>query len=219
MLIVIEGPDGCGKTTTAKALAKKIDAEYMAFPAEGYDYKAIRAYLSEKWGVRCGFPCHSTFGLESVSELGALLFQALMTCNKYATLSRFRDAVGHSTHHIVLDRYWPSAWVYGSYDGLDQDWLRRIHDGLPTPDYAFLLKVDPGAALQRQTKRGESPERYEGDLDRAKKLSVLYQELWDYLYFMCGQTVYKEVPARSPPDCVLRKIEGSLGFERCWLAK
>jgi thymidylate kinase len=187
MLIVVEGPDGCGKTTLAVTLAKIFNGKYFAFPNnQGAAGKLIRAYLRKGWSI--GLPAMASeelmvkeFGVKNSEVAGAMAFQALMTVNKYAAVANIliQSYVGDLNNHLFLDRYWHSAYVYGSYDGLPSDWLLDIHSCMPPANHAILLCTNPETCIKRQAgRRHQLTERYEGDTKRAQELYDLYRSLW-----------------------------------------
>ena len=147
MIVCIEGADGVGKTTVAESLGMQV----IVFPNyETPTGKLIKAVLSGHL------------------DMDPLVFQCLQTVNKLET--RVHD-------DVVLCRYWPSAWVYGAFDGLDKDWLERVHTGMYADQY-ILLDASAETCLERQQVRGGPPEVYEGSLEKTRRIVKLYRELW-----------------------------------------
>lgn len=168
MLICVEGPDGSGKTAVSKRVAERLGGGYLHFPRYGSPTgKVIKKYLS---GER----------LKQGSVEAALAFQALQVCNRLEVVNDLRVAVGSTTHHLVLDRYWPSGWVYGQLDGLETAWLDQVHRTLPSLDRAVLLDLPAEETVRRRVERdGATAERYEAlPLDRHRRVRDLYLRLW-----------------------------------------
>lgn len=105
-----------------------------------------------------------------------MVFQCMMTADKYALAPTIEHLSKRTL--VVLDRYWPSAWVYGVADGLDASWLTGIHEHLPRPDLFILLDVDLDTMIERQKVRGRSADRYERDKGKMEKVIYLYRKLW-----------------------------------------
>jgi dTMP kinase len=177
MLICVEGLDGSGKTTIAKAIAEIMGGDYLHFPV--YDSptgRVIKKYLSGKWflGLADATP-------DEQANAEALAFQSLQVANRLEVYDRLESARGVRDYHLVVDRYWASGWVYGQLDGLDAGWLELVHRTLPTPDMNLLLDVEPDTALRRRSLRdgGAPPERYEAmTIATYERARSLYFDLW-----------------------------------------
>jgi thymidylate kinase len=169
---LVEGADGCGKTTVAKAIANYLSCRLLHFPDdEAVTGPMIREYLKNEWSIAC----------EKRNRLrSALAFQALQVANRMEHMTDLERCADHPTRHIVLARYWQSGWVYGQLDGLDGEWLRRMHKTMAEPDLSILLDIEPKTSMDRRAARdGElPPERYEGKVEFTTKVVQLYRDLW-----------------------------------------
>ena len=134
--ICIEGLDGCGKTTQAKLLVKKLQkshkAVYTAEPSRG----KIGVFIRE----------NCLYGEKRVSSaVEALLFAA--------------DRVDHIENEVrpalnagklvVSDRYVYSSLAYQGATGLSLDWIEGINAHALRPDLAIFLDVAPNTVMQR----------------------------------------------------------------------
>ena len=136
VFICIEGLDGCGKTTQAKLLAKKLkkshNALYTAEPSRGN----IGTYIRKQ----C---LYGEKRLSTVVE--ALLFAA--------------DRVEHVENEVlpalragrlvISDRYVYSSLAYQGAAGLGLDWIEKVNEHALKPDLAIFLDVDPKTVMQR----------------------------------------------------------------------
>jgi dTMP kinase len=134
--ICIEGLDGCGKTTQAKLLAKKLrkshNAVYTAEPSHGKIGTFIRK--------RC---LYGEKRLSTVVE--ALLFAA--------------DRVEHVENEVlpalqqgrlvISDRYVYSSLAYQGAAGLSIEWIEQINAHALKPDLAVFIDVDPKTVMRR----------------------------------------------------------------------
>lgn len=134
--ICIEGLDGCGKTTQAKLLVKKLrkshDAVYTAEPSDG----KIGAFIRESclYGQR---------RLSSVVE--ALLFAAdRLEHVENNVLPALRQG-----RLVVSDRYVYSSLAYQGAAGLSLNWIEKINEHALHSDLAILIDVEPKVVMQR----------------------------------------------------------------------
>jgi dTMP kinase len=134
--ICIEGLDGCGKTTQAKLLVKKMrkshNAVYTAEPSRG----KIGAFIRKS----C---LYGEKRLSSVVE--ALLFAAdRLEHVENEVLPALRQG-----RLVVSDRYVYSSLAYQGAAGLSLEWIEKINEHAPRPDFAIFIDVDPKIVMQR----------------------------------------------------------------------
>jgi dTMP kinase len=134
--ICIEGLDGCGKTTQAKLLVKKMrkshNAVYTAEPSRG----KIGAFIRKS----C---LYGKKRLSSVVE--ALLFAA-------DRLEHVENEVLPALNQgrlVVSDRYIYSSLAYQGAAGLSLEWIQKINEHALRPDFAIFVDVDPKIVMQR----------------------------------------------------------------------
>jgi dTMP kinase len=136
VFICVEGLDGCGKTTQAKLLVRRLrrryDAVYTAEPSKGRIGTFVKRYCLH--GAKRG---------SSIVE--ALLFAA--------------DRVEHVENEVlpalqkgrivVSDRYVYSSLAYQGAAGLDVEWIQRLNEHAIRPDLAIFIDVEPETVVQR----------------------------------------------------------------------
>ena len=152
-LLVLEGVDGCGKSTQATLLEARLRAE-------GRDVRRLR----EPGGTRLGEAVRAIL-LDPATEAGAEaeLFGYLMA---RAQLCRevIAPALARGTW-LVLDRFWHSTLAYQAWGlGLDPQRVRAAIElavGAVRPDRALLLRVPGAEAAARRAARGEAADRIE----------------------------------------------------------
>lgn len=134
--ICIEGLDGCGKTTQAKLLVKKLrksyNAVYTAEPSRG----KIGAFIRKS----C---LYGGKRLSSVVE--ALLFAA-------DRLEHVESEVVPALRQgrlVVSDRYVYSSLAYQGAAGVSLDWIEKINAHALRADFAVFIDVDPKIVMQR----------------------------------------------------------------------
>lgn len=181
-LIVIEGLDGAGKNTLAKALTEELhDAgatvHAVAFPRYGQD---VHADL-----IRDGL--HGRLGDLAASVYG---FQLLYALDRRAAADDLRAALAR--YDVVLvDRYVASNAAYGAArlheraDGEFVAWVRSIEVerfGVPGPDAQILLRVPATVAGERSRGRAEADtgrgrDEWESDVSLQDRVAQVYDEL------------------------------------------
>jgi len=134
--ICIEGLDGCGKTTQAKLLVKKLrkshNALYTAEPSRG----KIGGFIRKS----------CLYGEKRLSSaVEALLFAA-------DRLEHVENEVLPALHQgqlVVSDRYVYSSLAYQGAAGLSLEWIQKINAHALRPDFAIFIDVDPKIVMQR----------------------------------------------------------------------
>lgn len=191
MLICLEGIDACGKTTHARRLAARLRARVVHFP----DYatpsgRLIRDNLAGSWRA------------SEDPAVNALVLQSLMLVNRMEAAPSLAADAGHAERHAVLARYWPSGVVYGGADGLDHEWLVRIHAYLPAADLWILLDVDASTSAERRPDRQDRYERQPGLMaDAARR----YRDLWAENMVYHG-LAWRVVDARGSRDQTAARV-------------
>lgn len=144
-LIVLEGPDGCGKSTQAGLLCERLQAAgrtvlRLREPGGTRLGEAVRAILLDKSTVAC--PEAELFGYQM------------------ARAQLCRDVIAPALARgdwLVLDRFWHSTIAYQAYGlGLDVQRVRAVIDlavGPVRPDAAFLLRLPAAEAHVRRATR------------------------------------------------------------------
>ena len=190
----MEGADAVGKNTLTDGLLAWVEeseqqAIKISFPRyETPVGKLIKDHLTNKIFLE------AAAGVVSVDIEAAnnLMFQCLMLADKVdaAALIRKELATGKT---VILDRYWQSAYVYGSTDHLDSEWLLRTHDVLPQADVNILLDLPEEEASRR---RPQYRDRYEQNREKMAAVRLGYLSLW-------SQKNWDIIDASLPPETVL----------------
>lgn len=180
-LVVIEGLDGAGKRTLAKALTDALDARGAktatgAFPR--YDEDVHADLVRDALHGRLGDLTDSVYGMS-----------VLYALDRRGAADKIRaDLAQYDV--VLLDRYVASNAAYGaarlhqSADGEFVAWLRSLEVerfGLPIPDLHLLLRVPAGVAADRAAHREAEEARgrdlYESDGGLQARCAAVYDEL------------------------------------------
>ncbi|MFH1055239.1 MAG: dTMP kinase [Candidatus Altiarchaeota archaeon] len=140
MFVVLEGVDGCGKSTHARLLAgwlRKSGHKVLltAEPTRGRIGKFIREILSGKVRVD--------------PKTLALLF----TADRAEHMKEIKAALD-AGKIVISERYYHSTVAYQSAQGVDRTWLLKLNEFAIKPDLVLFLDVDPGVGAGR-TSTGE----------------------------------------------------------------
>ena len=149
--VVLDGIDGCGKTTQAERLVQALAAEtggevvHLREPGSTKEGEAIRSILLERDHVLSA-------GVETL----------LFTAARRQTLERLVAPALDRGAHVVCERFHPSTYAYqahaGGLDAEDVLGLLTTWAGDPEPDLVVLLDVPVSRALAR---RGAPTDRIE----------------------------------------------------------
>jgi len=146
--ICIEGLDGCGKTTQAKLLVKKLrkshNALYTAEPSRG----KIGAFIRKS----------CLYGEKRLSSaVEALLFAAdRLEHMENEVLPRLRQG-----RQVVCDRYVYSSLAYQGAAGLSLRWIEKVNEHALRPDLAIFIDADPNIVMERLKPRRSVMENLE----------------------------------------------------------
>lgn len=206
-LVVIEGIDGTGKTTLARALAMRLESM-------GVSVVASREPTDGPYGRRIREIARSgRDGVTAAEEVE--LFVADRREHVAGVIAPALDA----GKVVVLDRYYFSTMAYQGARAAelapreDADAvalrkaarIRELHrDFAPAPDLLVLLRLDVDEALRRVTEsRGDAPDSFEGR-ESLRRVAAVFDSLE-------GPGVMR-LDARSPVETLVASVLARLGF-------
>ena len=165
-MVVLEGIDGCGKTTHAKALVDVIpNALFLASPS----WEGIGGHIRE---ILTGKREHP----------GAWPLQMLFAVDRYQIEKDVLIPALKEGKTVLCDRWWYSGMAYGAYDGLVRKDIVTLYKQLATaPDLVLHLRVDPTVSVTREGKGG-GKDLYDGNVMRQTSLSYLYDQHLEATY-------------------------------------
>ena len=140
-LIVIEGPDGVGKSTVSAAVAEALrtsrPCEHLSFPGREPGTLGDLVYR-----------LHHDHGALGVRGINAAALQTLHIAAHVDAIARRIAPALDSGSDVVLDRFWWSTLAYGAVAGLDRALLMALINverhawGIHRPTLAVLLRRD-----------------------------------------------------------------------------
>jgi dTMP kinase len=183
-LIVIEGGDACGKRTQSEALRQRVDDLNVKIPSKLFSFpryntplgQAIIRHLKRKTQLRQASTAPGwEDAYDAVAPEDALVFQCMMVADKYHAAAEVEEHLA-AGGHVICDRWWQSAYVYGRSDNLQATWLHEVHRLMPRADLNILIDVPAHSAVNR---RPVARDRYEESLSTRENVRRLYLETWD----------------------------------------
>jgi dTMP kinase len=196
MLIVIEGIDGCGKSTQVQRLVGDLRAD-------GRTVSALREPGGTKLGesVRALLLDRSTEACPTAELFGYLTARAQL-CEAVIKPALARGET------VVLDRFYHSTLAYQGYGlGLDLELVRsaiRLATAGIVPDRVLWLDLDPAeAARRRAIARGED------DRIEARGLAYL-QKVHDGFAAMAASGEIRRIDASGTPEDTARALAATL---------
>jgi dTMP kinase len=141
-LLVLEGPDGVGKSSTVRGVAERLRSlairhSVLAFPGREPSTLGKLVYEIHHDPKR--------FSIEGMAEAAK---QALHVAAHLDAIERRIRPLLHEGEHVLLDRFWWSTWVYGVVGGVSISLLdsliaaERIQWGSIQPSLVVLLDRD-----------------------------------------------------------------------------
>ena len=195
--LVLDGIDGCGKSTQAERLVLELSARS----------EARVVHLREPGSTRLGESLRDLLlepGRPIEARVEALLFAA---ARRHMLVERVAPALAQGAD-VVCERFHASTFAYQTAGGLDPD---RILDllhawcGEPQPDLTLVLDLDPQLAADRIRERGREPDRIETrGLEFQRKVALGFRE------YARRDTRSRLVDAAGDPDQVRQRIHAAL---------
>jgi thymidylate kinase len=169
MLVVIEGPDGVGKTTLINNLINMYPKIYDKFPLSFPTYKKhltnskTPQYLRDK--------LYDYLLNDKRGDISDLQFQYINLIDKVMQYSEFTEYKNRDKIYLI-DRYKASGYVYGVSSMLDSNlfngnekFIRYVNEQMVSliedPSFDIFLYAEPEYVMKRIDKRNDDRSAYE----------------------------------------------------------
>lgn len=196
MIIVLEGIDGCGKSTLARELSVQLTpSRVFHFPTELTTAgKMIKRYLDRE------------LSLEKHQLLQLFLLDMKDAMRKYS--------IGQN-EIAILDRYYFSTIVYQTIlSGISEDEVRTFISGvkIPEPSITFYVRVPLAVARERISSRSKAHDAFDSDGTLLSRVYHEYERLWNN-----GEMI--AVDGTLTPDEVISQCIDILEEKNLWQQK
>jgi dTMP kinase len=160
VFICIEGLDGCGKTTQAKLLAKKLAQSYNSV----YTSEPSRGNIGTFIRKRC------LYGEKRLSTIvEALLFAA----DRFEHVENEIRPALREGRLVISDRYVYSSLAYQGAAGLSLEWIRTVNEHALKPDLAVFIDVKLETVMNRLKSKRSVMENIE-TLEKARDIYLKF---------------------------------------------
>jgi dTMP kinase len=160
VFICIEGLDGCGKTTQAKLLAKKLAQSYNSV----YTSEPSRGNIGTFIRKRC------LYGEKRLSTIvEALLFAA----DRFEHVENEIRPALRGGQLVISDRYVYSSLAYQGAAGLSLEWIRTVNVHALKPDLAVFIDVKLETVMNRLKSKRSVMENIE-TLEKARDIYLKF---------------------------------------------
>ena len=164
--IVIDGPDGAGKTTQAQLLAEflseaELDVCRIRDPGGTEIGDEIRAILLDRRHERMSVQCELMLYMASRAQLACEVIAPALAAGKC----------------VLGDRYVSSTIAYQGAGGADIEAISeaaRIAVGAAMPDLTVILDIDPEVGLARATRDGQADRVESKDIEYHRKVREIF---------------------------------------------
>ena len=164
--IVIDGIDGCGKSSHAKALVK-----YLKQQGRNAIFLKEPTTESPAGKERAG-ALRSEKRPPPEEEL-----RLFIEDRRWDVENRINPAMNEGKD-IVMDRYYYSTMAYQGARGMDIETIRKMNSFAPVPDIAIILDIEPELAVERISRRGQG--NYFEKLDYLEKVRAVFLSMKNY---------------------------------------
>lgn len=165
VFLVLDGPDGCGKSTQAGLLTKRLIASGRAV-----------VHAREPGGTDLGEALREVL-LDPSRTPDAVVEACLFSASRRTLLGEVVRPALADGQVVVCERYVGSTWAYqGVAGGAGKDLVRALEtaacEGLD-PDRVVLLDMDPLRAAERRSGEGDQFERRPPEFHSAVRAAFL----------------------------------------------
>lgn len=150
-LIVIEGPDGSGRSTQIALLTEWIESSGFAVQTIGLR----RSHLLAK----------NIDVVMAKNQVGPMALALMYATDLYDQLENVMMPALRAGHVVLADRYAYTLMARAAVRGIDRDYLRRLYSRTLRPHLTFWLNPSPEVAFQREFRKSNEVSFWESGRD------------------------------------------------------
>lgn len=197
-LIVLEGPDGSGRSTQIRLLTEWLE---------------LNGFAVQTMGLRRSYLLAQDIDQVLAQNVVRRLTLALLYATDFYDQLENRILPAMKSGLVVLaDRYIFTLLARAAARGLSHDYLQSIYDFAIDPDVTFRLRVSPNTSFERIFRESQSINYWEagGDLNLSENLYdsfVMYQEMIrDQFDDMSNRWDFNEVDGEQSVQDINREL-------------
>ena len=203
-LIVLEGPEGAGKTTQVRLLSHLLEREGRSILT-----------LREPGGTPLGDSIR-TILLDSPGDMTPAAEALLFMASRAEIIARRVDPALDAGVIVLMDRFFLSTYAYQiAGRGLDESDVRAANElatGGRRPDLNLVIDIPPSEGLARAAMRGSHDRMERSGQEFHARVSKAFTEFasddWQKKHEECGRIV--RVDGSGVPDDVHKRIVKTL---------
>ena len=193
-IIVLEGPDGVGKTTQGKMLVNYLTTL-------GVTSELVKARVKPKNCYTFITEIENAY-VETTEKFPKWLKSTLMA---YERAKQIYDIINNSTADVLIfDKYIYSTPLYLDYKGIDKEFAWKILRWLPNPDLVVFFDLDATVCMERIIARGEKI----GNNENIPFLSLLIEKM-PAIIESFGVPL-KKINAAQESDVIFSELKSSI---------
>lgn len=191
-LIVVEGPDGSGRSTQIAKLVEWLEGNGHMTVQVGLKRSTLVSEELEK-AKQGNILSHTTLSLFYATDFADQLENIILPGLKAGFM-------------VLADRYIYTLMVRDIVRGMDEEWLKNLYGIALVPDAVFYLNVSPEELVQRNFSKNHVLDYWESGMDLGLSRDmfdsfVKYQALVGHEYKRLQATYgFTIIDAHRPPD-------------------
>lgn len=134
MIIVLEGIDNCGKTTTSELLSQY------------FKENGCSVYISRELTTNVGSLIKDA---SKTSPFSPIMKTFLFAADRQLRLEEIKASNKYDVY--IFDRYLYSAIAYREAEGIDRRWVQEVNRFVPSFDIGFYIDISPEESIRRNS--------------------------------------------------------------------
>ncbi len=156
-LITVDGANGAGKTTVIKKAIKELRKNNMSI-----------CFAREPTDTMLG-----KFIRKQSETLNGITLACMVAADRYDHIKRTIEPKLKEGKIVIVDRYILSSLVLQRMDGVDSDFIFKIHKNIIKPDLQIVITAEENIIRERLRTRNSKLTRFEKDNQTKKELKYL----------------------------------------------